>query len=66
MPPEPFALASSWLTDGSYDPDTRALTIVSRDGKEYVHQGVPPDVAAGLITSPSPGRFWHSQIKGRY
>ena len=66
MPAEPFTLASSWLVGGDYDPDTFTLNVETRDGRTYTSVGVPPDVAQRLINSPSPGRTYLGDIKGRY
>lgn len=66
MASESFTLASSWLTSGDYDPDTRILNVETRDGRTYTSTGVPPDVALGLKTAGSPGQFYLDNVKGRY
>lgn len=66
MPAQAFALKSSWLVGGDYDPDTFTLNVETRDGRTYTSTGVPPEVAAGLQSAQSPGRFYQTEIKGRY
>ena len=64
--PTTFALRSSWLTSGEYDPATQTLTVFTRSGHEYTHSNVEPEVVTGLITADSPGGYYTATIKGRY
>ncbi len=57
-------LSSSAISEASYDPDTEVLTIYFTSGQSYDFDGVPQDVYEGLISSSSPGRYFHSNIKG--
>ena len=63
----PFTpLQSSMLAGFDYDPTVQTLKIRFKDGHEAAYLGVPPDVAEGLDTAGSPGKFFHSMIKDRF
>ena len=57
---------SSNLAGGSYDPETRALTIEFQSGSSYRYQGVPPDVVSALKSAASAGSFFYRAIRNRY
>lgn len=57
---------SSNLAAGSYDPQTREMTITFNSGDTYVYTNVPPDVWAGLKSSPSPGKYFFRQVRNLY
>lgn len=59
-------LVSSMLTGCQYDETTGALTIDFQTGGSKTYYSVPEDVAQGLVGSPSPGSYYHRQIKNRY
>jgi KTSC domain len=54
---------SRLLREGSYDPNSRRMTLIFRGGEEYHGIDVPPSLWEGLKESPSPGRFYHSVVK---
>jgi len=63
----PFTpLQSSMLAGFDYDADVKALKLRFRDGHEAVYLGVPADVVEGLDLADSPGKYFHSAIKGRF
>lgn len=56
---------SSWIDSASYDAETQTMTIDMR-GRTYTFHEVPEYVYDGLIMAPSPGEYYHAEIKGRY
>lgn len=59
-------LNSSAFSSAQYDDETQELEVTWRSGQTYTLQGVPPDVYAAFVSSPSPGSFWHSVLKDQY
>ena len=59
-------IASSAFLGVDYNPETRTLTVYFRNGRNYVHHGVPESVYEQFINSPSKGRFYNQYIKGIY
>ncbi len=60
------ALNSSNLRAYDYDPDSRVLIIQFASGRSYRYADVPADVADGLGSAESPGKYANSEIKGVY
>lgn len=60
------ATGSSNITGGTYDPETRTLTLSFASGGTYVYTGVPPDVWKGLKEAGSTGAYFWRHIRGRY
>lgn len=54
---------SRHLQSGTYDPQTRAMTLTFANGQTYVAKDVPPSLWAGIKQSPSPGSFYHNIVK---
>lgn len=63
---ETFALNSTNLAGGAYDPATRELTIEFASGGRYVYSGVAPEVVAELRSAGSPGKFFYAAIRNNY
>lgn len=59
-------IKSSAIASHGYDPATRVLAVVFNSGKRYDHQDVPPEVAAGLEGAESAGRFYGTNIAGKF
>lgn len=59
-------IASSALLGVDYNPETKALTVYFRDGKNYTHPGVPESVYKQFLNAPSKGTFYNRYIKGIY
>jgi hypothetical protein len=57
---------SSSIAAAGYDPETQTLDIEFTSGQSYTYPGVPQDVYDGLMSADSPGKFFHSNIKGIY
>jgi hypothetical protein len=59
---------SSWIRSAAYyscDGQSGFL-VIRTDNGEYFHQNVPMSVWNRLKTADSFGKFWHTNIKGRY
>lgn len=48
----------------AYDGST--LTVEFTSGKAYPHPNVPASVYRGLMSASSKGRYYNTNIKGRY
>lgn len=57
------SLQSSALAGVDYDTDTKTLTVTFRNGQSYPLANVPDEIYDQLISSPSPGRFWHEVLQ---
>lgn len=66
MAAEPWGFQSSNLDAGSYDPETGEMTITFKSGSTYSYSGVPQSVWDGLKNAPSAGKYFNSEIKGRF
>lgn len=67
MPKESFKpVKSSNIAATAYDPATKELQVEFKDGSIYSYTGVTPDIATGLASVESPGRFLHQQVKGKF
>jgi hypothetical protein len=55
-----FTLSSSNISGGSYNPETRELTLTFASGGEYTYSGVPADTVEALKNAASAGRFWNA------
>lgn len=59
-------LRSSDLASVAYDAPRHTLEIAFHSGAAYQYQGVPHSVYEALVTSDSPGAFFHARIKDAY
>ena len=59
-------IASSAFLGVDYNSETRTLTVYIRNGRNYVHHGVPESVYKQFLNSPSKGRYYNQYIKGIY
>lgn len=59
-------LTSSNLEAFDYDAEMRVLHLRFRGGRLYSFGDVGKDVAEGLKTASSPGKFFQSNIKDQY
>jgi hypothetical protein len=59
-------LSSSAISSAGYDDETQTLDVSFTSGQTYTFQNVPSEIFDGLISAPSPGRYYHQQIKGNY
>lgn len=57
---------STALSSASYDPDGGTLDITFTSGRTFTYEGVPADVFYALRDAPSPGSYFHAQIKNNY
>jgi hypothetical protein len=57
---------SSSLKTVGYDPETRELEILFCSLKVYRYDGVPPEIANGLLNAKSKGLYLAENIRGRF
>ncbi len=60
------AVQSSNLAEIGYNPQSQTLEIMFRNGAVYQYFDVPEHVFKELLDAASPGRYFHSAIKGSY
>jgi len=60
------SITSSNLDRAIYDPQRGRLCIAFKTGDRYTYYGVLPSAAVQLPRSPSPGKYFHKKIRGRY
>ena len=66
MPVKSTPLRSSALAAAEYDDEMETLTILFVNGRSYTYDNVPEDVYDRLVSDPSPGKFYLSEIKDFY
>ena len=59
-------ISSDHINAIDYDMDASQLHVKFNDGAEWTYHDVPRDVAEGLLTNPSAGRYFHKMIKTVY
>lgn len=59
-------LASSNLSGYEYDEASQTLSIRFQSGRTYRYGSVPQDVADGLGSADSPGRYFNANIKNNF
>ena len=63
----PVVNESSTVAAVGYDAERQILGVrFHSSARVYTYAGVPADVAEGLRTADSPGKFFAARIKGRY
>jgi len=63
---ERHAVQSSNLGEVGYDPESRTLEVVFRNGGTYQYYGVPDRLFRALLEAPSKGSFLHARIKSSF
>lgn len=59
-------LESSSIKRVRYFSDEEHLEIEFPGKRQHAFKGVPMEIYSGLITSESPGKLFHSTIKGQF
>lgn len=59
-------LDSSNLNAMRYDTESKLLQVRFNSGRTYAYKDVPQDVADGLASAGSPGRYFNSSIKNTF
>ena len=59
-------VASSYITAVGYDEESKTMRIRFTDGAQFDYAGVSEAVYDALASSPSPGGFFHKNIRGKY
>lgn len=49
-----------------YNDQTNTLEVHFKNGNEYSYEAVPQDIYDALIHADSVGKYFHSNIKGKY
>jgi KTSC domain-containing protein len=57
---------SSNIHSVGYHPASSTMWVIFKDGGHYVYNGVKPKVHADFMASKSKGKFFHTQIRGKY
>lgn len=57
---------SSMIQEVQYNPEELILTVMFNKGGAYDYRGVTEAIHEELIKAPSVGKFFHSNIKGKY
>lgn len=57
---------SSSLEGASYDPSTRQLTVVFKDGKTYDYPGIDPELWVEFMEAGSKGTYFMRRIRPLY
>jgi hypothetical protein len=60
------ALRSSNLASADYSAETQALVITFKSGGRYTYSDVPETVYEGLLSAPSPGRYFAEAIRDAF
>lgn len=60
------AMRSSNIAGADYDDDRKVLIIEFQSGSTYEYIGAGREYYEGLVSSPSPGSYFHRQIKDRF
>lgn len=56
-------LRSSWLSEASWEPLTGYLELTTVSGDSYSYPAISLSQFIDLIQSPSPGKWWHANLK---
>jgi len=59
-------LSSSLMNEARYDPFMQVMTIEFANGTIYEFIEVPKKTYSELVESESAGRYFHSQIRGKF
>lgn len=58
--------SSSAIARVLYDASKRTLAVTFTNGKKYIYDDVPPDVATEFQTAPSQGAYFNWRIRDQY
>jgi len=57
---------SSNILEVGHDEDTNTLVVVFKNGSSYEYDNVPKAVYSEMINSDSVGKYYSSNIRGKY
>lgn len=63
---ESYTVDSSNLRAVEYDPDTLVLRITFSNGGQYEYEGVLQEVVDEMMSAPSQGSYFYSNIRMNY
>lgn len=58
------AVSSSNIESVGYQDGS--MQVKMRLGKNYEYKSVPPEIHAALMSSPSMGKYFHSNVRGKF
>jgi hypothetical protein len=61
-----ISVSSETIAEVGYDRETEILEILFRRGTLYQYFNVPAFIYEGLVQSPSLGRYFNAEIRGRF
>ena len=61
-----YTVESSVIEEITYNTDSHTTHVEFVDGERYYYYEIPPHVIKNWISSPSPGKFFHKKIRGKY
>ena len=59
-------IGSSNIIAVGYHNESREMRVTFKGGKTYAYTDVPPETHMALMTSESKGKFFHSNIRGKF
>lgn len=60
------SVQSSHIKSFGYDEKDEVLEVEFLDGAKYTYAGVPKDTFHRCCNASSPGKFFHSEVRGVY
>jgi len=60
------SLESSLIREVVYDPFMNVMTVHFKNGGTYDYLEVPEETYQSLLEAPSPGKFFHTDIKNKF
>ena len=57
---------STWITDLTYSRPRRVLTMTLSNGRSFTIPAISRTMFERWVNSPSKGKFYHSNIRGKY
>lgn len=67
MPSTPLRLRqSTHVKSAEYDSSSGELHVTYHDGGTYTYHGVSEDVAMGLQSAESVGKYMHGEVRGQF
>lgn len=59
-------LKSNVIESCAYDEEAKELTLDFKSGGSHKYSDVPKEVFEGICSADSAGKYFHSQIRGKY
>ena len=59
-------MESSFVASVGHDAERKILKVILNGDKEYLYSGVDLDTFTNMLAAPSVGRFYNTQIQGKF